>query len=555
MASSYSFRIIHKSGDIKWVELNSVETDWQGSTATLNFLRDITERKQAESELRESEEKFRNFTEQSFVGFYIIQDGLFKYVNPKFADIFSYTVAECLNNMHFRQLVHSEDLATVEDQVRRRVSGETPAVQYSFRGIRKSGEIINVEIYGSSLLFKGRPAVIGTMLDMTKSIELEKRIKHAEKMEAVGTLAGGVSHDFNNLLQAIDGYTQLLLLDKNEDDPERQSLQAIENACDRAAQLIRQLLQFSRKGATDRKPLNINQEVEQTRRILERSIPKMIDIEINTDGRLWMVNADPVQIEQIFLNLGSNAADAMPDGGKLVIETDNVILEDKFAIGHSRAKPGKYVLMTISDTGCGMDKETIKHIFEPFYTTKEIGKGTGLGLASVYGIVKSHDGYITCYSEPGLGTTFKIYLPAMEQMDSSNESIHEEAAPQGGVETILLVDDEDSVRNLGLSILGRYGYSVLTASSGEEALNLYIQDQNEIDLVILDIGMPGMGGSKCLREIKRLNTAAKVVIATGYSSNSLVNDALEAGAAGYIGKPYRFSDLLNKVRSALDEDC
>ena len=235
-------------------------------------------------------------------------------------------------------------------------------------------------------------------------------------MEAVGTLAGGISHDFNNLLQAIDGYTQLLLLDKDEDDPECPSLQAIENACDRAAQLVRQLLLFSRKSVTDRKPLDINQEVEQTRRILERTIPKMIDIEVHTGGRLWTVMADPVQIEQIFLNLGSNAADAMPEGGKLVIETENVILDDEFAIGHWGQSQENMRSCTISDTGCGMDKETIKHIFEPFYTTKEIGKGTGLGLASVYGIVKSHDGYISCYSEPGLGATFKIYLPAMEQM-------------------------------------------------------------------------------------------------------------------------------------------
>ena len=404
----------------------------------------------------------------------------------------------------------------------------------------------NISLYEQNLM-------ISTVQDITESVKLQAQLQQAQKMEAIGTLAGGISHDFNNILQAINGYTQLLLLDKDTRDPECPNLQAIEIACDRAAQLVRQLLLFSRKSVTDRKPLDLNQEVEQAQKLLERTIPKMIDIEAHIGSRLWSVVADPVQIEQIFLNLGSNAADAMPEGGKLVITTENVMLDDEFANTHLGASPGRYVLCTFTDTGCGMDEETIKHIFEPFFTTKEIGKGTGLGLASVYGIIKSHEGYISCQSEPGQGATFKIYLPATEQSDSDIEDGFEKVFPQQGAETILLVDDEEILRDMGSSALERFGYTVLTASSGEECLDVYTDKKNEIDLVIMDLGMPGMGGAKCLREIMRFDPTSKVVIASGYSANGLVKEALAAGAAGYIGKPYRLTELLKKVRTILDE--
>ena len=384
--------------------------------------------------------------------------------------------------------------------------------------------------------------------------QLQSQLQQAQKMEAVGTLAGGIAHDFNNLLQAINGYTQLMLIDKSENDPDYPNLEAVLRAGGRARDLVRQLLFFSRKVETKKTSVELNQEVRQAHRMLRRAIPKMVDIELHLESRLWAINADPVQIEQMLLNLGTNAADALPDGGKLVIETKNIVLDEDYARNHLEAAPGRFVLLTVSDTGHGMDQETVEHIFEPFFTTKAIGKGTGLGLASVYGIVKSHGGFINCYSEVALGTTFKIYLPAIEPENGRAADDFSETAPKGGTERILLVDDEAPIRDFASKVLERFGYTVVTAASGEEALEIHTRNPAGVDLVIMDIGMPGMGGHKCLGEILRLDRSAKVLIASGYSINGQLKDTIEADAVGYVGKPYQVNDLLHKVRAVLDEN-
>ena len=381
---------------------------------------------------------------------------------------------------------------------------------------------------------------------------LNTQLQQAQKMEAIGNLAGGVAHDFNNLLQVINGYTQLLMMDKAEEDPEYKSLNEIYKSSNRASELVRQLLLFSRKGDVVRKPLELNHEVENARRILERTIPKMVNIEVHPGGRLWTVMADPVQIEQILLNLGTNASDAMPDGGRLIIETQNVTLDEEYCQSYLDAQPGKYVLLTVTDTGQGIDDETKEKIFEPFFTTKEFGKGTGLGLASVYGIVKAHGGYIACYSEVGMGTAFKIYLPAIEDHEEDSRKDSSPVIPKGGTEIILLVDDVSSIRDLASRLLLKFGYTPLTAVSGEEALEIYSERRDEIDLIIIDLGMPGMGGHKCVQELLKINPDIKVIIASGYSINGQVKDTLEAGAKGCVGKPYQIHELLGKVRDVLD---
>ena len=382
--------------------------------------------------------------------------------------------------------------------------------------------------------------------------KLQGQLQQAQKMEAVGTLAGGISHDFNNLLQAITGYTQLLIMEKDADNPDVNSLTAIQDASHRASDLVRQLLLFSRKAESVKRQLELQHEVEQARKILERTIPKMIQIQVTTGDRLWAINADPVQIEQMLLNLGTNAADAMPDGGKLFFEMENSVLDEEFTNLHLGARPGRYVTLTVSDTGQGIDQETIKKIFDPFFTTKEFGKGTGLGLASVYGIVKSHGGYINCYSEVNQGTTFKIYFPAVVRSGIEADKDFEPAPMPRGAETILLVDDEDSIRKFAQQALVKFGYVVMTASSGEEALTVYLDSSKKIDLVVMDLGMPGMGGHRCLQELLRIDPGARVIIASGYSINGQVKNSLEAGAKGYVGKPYQLADLLNTVRGALD---
>ncbi len=386
-----------------------------------------------------------------------------------------------------------------------------------------------------------------------EKIQLEEQLLQAQKMESIGTLAGGISHDFNNILQAISGYSQLLLFDKRVDDSDYKSLNEINNAALKASELTQQLLTFSRKVKSNLKPTNLNNEIRAIKDILERTIPKMVHIQLHLNKDIQRINADENQIEQILMNLGINASQAMPEGGRLIFETASVELDDEYCRGHLGAEPGDFVLVTVSDTGSGMDKETLGHIFEPFFTTKETGSGTGLGLAMVYGIVKNHGGYIMCYSEPGQGSCFKIYFPALSALDSPiRQKIAFDADIPSGSETILMVDDDAALLNLGKNMLERFAYTVLTASSGEAALEAYHLRCKEVALVILDLNMPGMGGRRCLQELLQINPDLKVIIASGYSPHGSVGDTLAEGAKGFVGKPYQLKDILITVRNTLD---
>jgi CheY-like chemotaxis protein len=300
--------------------------------------------------------------------------------------------------------------------------------------------------------------------------------------------------------------------------------------------------------------VNLNQEVEDAKRILERSIPKMIALELKLAREPWPLFADPVQIEQVLLNLVTNAVAAMPDGGKLMIETSNIVLDEDFVRVHSGSSAGQHVLLTVTDTGCGMDREVLDHIFDPFYTTKELGKGTGLGLASVYGIVQAHGGYIHCYSEPGLGTTFRIFWPAVDKEDACPVSKPQEHALHGGSETILVVDDEPEIRELTQEALEALGYTVKNAANGEEALTVFQDHGRDIALVLLDLNMPGMGGYKCLQELLALDPAVKVVISSGYTANGHGKGVESSGAMGFISKPYQLKELAVMMRKVIDAE-
>jgi len=437
-----------------------------------------------------------------------------------------------------RQVV-SEDKSTVK-------SGETVWIAWTYKPIfDNSDQLTQVLCIGNDITELKRSA--------QEKKTLEAQLQGAQKMEAIGTLAGGIAHDFNNILQAIIGYTQIMLMGKDLGDPDHEKLEAIEKSAQRASELTKRLLIFGRKVESQLRPVDLNQEVVQVSKMLERTIPKMISIRLNFSDNLQVINGDPVQIEQIMMNMGVNARDAMPDGGKLFFETKNVILDEKFCKNHLGASPGEYVLLKVSDTGHGMDKKLQEHIFEPFFTTKETGKGTGLGLAMVYGIVKSHGGYITCMSEPGEGTAFSIYFPTIESKIDSRVSKEAEAPIKGGTETILLVDDEESIRQLGEELLGSFGYAVLTAPDGESALELYEKENEHVDLVILDLSMPGMGGKRCLEKLVEMNPLVKVIIASGYSVNGPTKDAIGAGAKGFVGKPYEVRQMLQIIRKVMDD--
>lgn len=387
--------------------------------------------------------------------------------------------------------------------------------------------------------------------------KLQSQLLDARKMESLGVLAGGVAHDFNNILHIMGGNIELLLMDKTEEDRDFSRLQTIVKSVDRAAQLVRQLLQFSRKAGVKKQRVDVNHEVAETLKMLERVIPKNIAIEFNMGHGVWPIHADPTQLEQVLLNLAANAADAMPHGGRLDIMIQNVTLEKDPEGKHLESGPGRYVLMTLSDTGSGMDNETLESAFDPFFTTKEVGKGTGLGLAAVYGIVKEHDGLVHCSSEPGHGTTLKIYWPAIpkrgeDRDEDRGEDISLPAVAGGGAHTILVVDDEAGIRAMTSKMLEFSGYTTVTAANGVEALALYAEMGSTIDMIVLDLNMPGMDGYQCLRELLSKNPEVRVLISSGYSALVQGKDLIQAGATGFIGKPYMRGELISAVRSVLD---
>ncbi|WP_051822213.1 cache domain-containing protein [Desulfonatronum thiodismutans] len=396
---------------------------------------------------------------------------------------------------------------------------------------------------------------------LAQNAKIQAQLLQAQKMESVGILAGGVAHDFNNLLHVMRGNIELLARNPSIDPQGAARLKSVTTSLDRAARLVQQLLLFSRKVESGKEPVDLNQEVREAAQMLERTIPKMIALELRLDPAVRPISGDPVQVEQVLLNLANNAVDAMPDGGRLIIETSNVDLDANFVGGHPGATVGRHVLLTVTDTGCGMDEATLKQAFDPFFTTKEVGQGTGLGLASVYGVVKSHGGLIHCYSEPGQGTTFRVYLPAADSFEAGlDEPLQPKASLKTNMDgvndarTVLVVDDESTIRELTQEALEDFGYVVLHAANGEEALAIYQEHGQTIDLVLLDLNMPGMGGHKCLQELLRLDPAVRVLISSGYSANGQARESLKSGAVGFIGKPYQLKELEAAVRGALGKE-
>ena len=387
--------------------------------------------------------------------------------------------------------------------------------------------------------------------DITERRRLEAQLHQAQKMEAVGTLAGGIAHDFNNILAAIMGYTEIGLAEAEEGKSNRNELLGVLQAAIRAKDLIQQILTFSRRAEHSLKPIDINEAVVLAGNLLKQALPKMIYIHMDLSVDLAPAMGNSYQIEQILMNLGTNARDAMPDGGTLTIATKQRRVAGVDCLACAQRVDGDYVIITVSDTGVGMTEEELSRVFEPFYTTKDVGKGTGLGLSTIFGIVGSHNGHIACSSAPGKGTTFSIYLPPVTQAVERPQK--PSAAPaRGGNETILVVDDEQSILDIAARHLSNYGYKALTAISGEKALEVYKDRADEIALVILDLSMPGMGGHKCLRELRSLAPELKVIVATGYSRDGDLNKSTSSMATALLPKPFGKNELLKTVRKVLD---
>ena len=533
------------------LEIRVKERTAELTNANALLKQEIAERERAEEAVRKNEQKYRTLFENSKDALTITsREDRFTDANQSALTLFGYSKKE------ITKLNVSEIYVNPDD--RRRFQGvieKTGSVKDYEVKFRKKDETLLDCLLTATLLRSDNGTILGyqtIIRDITGQKRLESQLLQAQKIEAVGTLAGGIAHDFNNILQAISGYTQLLLLKKKTNDPDRDKLEAIKQSAHRAAELTKQLLMFSRKVKSKPRPVDLNHEIAHASKLLERTIPKMISIETHLDNDLKTINADPVQLEQIIMNLGINAKDSMPDGGRLTFQTENVMLGKRYCKA-VQIKTGAYILMTVSDTGCGMDQETVKHIFEPFFTTKGIGKGTGLGLSMAYGIVKNHDGHISCYSELNQGTTFSIYLPALEEKTREQASESKKQKIVSGSETVLLVDDDKTLLNLGQDILGESGYTTIAAKSGEKAIEIYKREKERIDLVILDIGMPGMGGYKCLNKLLKISPDIKVIIASGYSADKNIKELLKSGAKDFIGKPYQLTNMLKKIRRVLDK--
>ena len=546
-------KIRRKDGTLRTVLISAGLMPLNQRPHVLAVTKDIEELHQTAEALRESEQRMRRLIGSSPVGIGIVQDGKYAYANPALIKMMGCDSPDDLLGRSPLAFIVPEDRDMVRQRGMERLEGRDPTANYQVGVLTKTGERFDASIWPTRFDYEGKPALLSFVADVTQENRLKVQLLQAQKLEAIGTLAGGVAHDFNNILQVVIGYSELLLAEEELPGRYRADLQKIQQSTRRGADLVQRLLTFSRKTGIKPQPLSLNYRIKEMRNMLERTIPKMIDMQLILGKDLATINVDPTQMDQILMNLAVNARDAMPEGGKLVFETANVVFDEEYAKSQLNANPGHYVLLTVKDTGTGMDQEALEHIFEPFYTTKGVGEGTGLGLAMVYGIVHQHGGHIRCYSEPGRGTTFKIYFPAIAA-DREIKDTPIRVMPRGGSETILLVDDEDLIRDLGSRILSKAGYSVLTASGGEEALEIYEQRGDEISLVLLDLIMPRMGGKKCLEGLLSLNPSIRVVIASGYSANGPIEDCLSAGATGFVNKPYDIRQVLEVVRKVLDSE-
>lgn len=546
------WRHMRKDGTIIDVEINSHTLMYQGRRAEVVLAYDITRRKQVENELRESEQKYRSFFEEDLTGDYISStDGRLLFCNQAFLSIFGFKSLEQAQSVQIQSLYrHASDRQKLLNLLRSKKKLENYEMQ--LQKIDGTPIFVVANIIGK---FDAGGELIetkGYLYDVTRHKKTEEQFWLAQKMEAVGRLAGGVAHDFNNLLSVINGYSDLSRHKLPENHPLQRNLYMIYQAGKKAEALTQQLLAFSRRQVMQPRVINLNSLVDDLEKMLKRLIGEDITLLTRKEPELGFVRADPTQMEQVLMNLAVNSRDAMPEGGRLIIETRNVIFSKDQVHERVTMVAGEYVLLSVSDTGVGMDSDTQAQIFEPFFTTKEKGKGTGLGLSTVYGIIKQSGGFIWIYSEPAKGTSFKIYLPRSEEQSESEVQVRRQPETLQGSEIILLVEDDEAVLSIGELILERSGYTVLTATSGNIALELVKKANHNIDMIVTDVVMPGMSGKELADRIKEMIPELPVLYLSGYTDDAIAQHGILDSGVEFLPKPFDREELLLKVREILD---
>jgi len=555
-SSIFEYRSLSPSGEESYSEVNALLVrDAQGRPLEMvAVIRDISRRKGVEARLAESEEMYRSLLNNIREAvFEVDENGIVRFVSNGIERIAGYSPAEICGH-EFSEFIYADDIEFLREQFELVARNILEASEY--RLVRKNGEIRWISSSSRPIYKDGRFCGLnGVLIDIHDRKIAEQALQRqqelllqAQKMEAIGTLAGGIAHDFNNLLMGIQGRTSLMLMDCSDRHPYFAHLKGIEDSVHSASELTRQLLGLARGGKYEAKPSDLNALIRSTVEMFGRT-RKEITIFTVLEPRLWAVEIDRTQIEQVLLNLLVNAWQAMPQGGQITVDSQNLELgaDDPRAL---QVRPGRLVGVGVSDLGVGMDEETKSRIFDPFFTTKEMGRGTGLGLASAFGIVKNHGGIITVQSKKGSGSTFHVYLPASEKTIPAHGAAANEI--KGGSETILLIDDEAMILDVARQMLLTLGYSVLTAGSGSQALEVFRENHQRIDLLILDMIMPQMSGSRVFAGLREIDPQARILLSSGYSINGQAEEIMPRGCRGFIQKPFTIGNLALKIREILD---
>lgn len=560
---SYRFRITPAEGGIRWVEARVIPVSWDGRPATLYFLMDVTEKLEWEQALRESEERYRTLVEHSPDGFFMadIPSGSMRFVNTSICRMFGYSVDEALR-MRFWDVLAKDERHRAEGLLVALMTGGNLAREpLTFRTYRKDGSSMLVEVRVALVKYRGQDMLQAVVRDVTEQTLLQQQLQHSQRMQALGTLAAGVAHEFNNILAAIQGFAQLLLYVLGEDGEGCGYVREIISSCDRAGSLTHSMLSLARVEATEKCPIKVNQVIESSQRFLAQTLPPSVRVELSLEGGLPFVNADPSQLEQVIMNLVLNARDAMPDGGVIRIGSRLVDLDMEVCKDYKYIQPGRFVEIYVEDEGVGIPQDLKERIFEPFFTTKQPGKGTGLGLSVSYSMIKAHGGYIIAESPPEgktRGSILRVFLPPME--GGSAEGVSERRVPIGAMghgERILVADDETRVREILKTFLEKRGYEVIAVGDGQEAVVAYLdalEKEHRFHLVVMDLAMPVRDGKWAIKEILDVDPKARIIIATGHTDEGFLEDEISKRVKGMLKKPFDLAVLSETIARMLGGD-